>query len=127
MVDGPCQFVSSRLSMVVVAGCAFVYGGRAGGGELTRLAAAALGKARAEVREAAAELRADPRLTAMVEETEDAMNRPLPVADRPAENPVVSPRSDQRAPVSSAHRQQPPTDSYDDYDPYYHRKSWLVD
>lgn len=31
------------------------------------------------------------------------------------------------APVSSAHRQQPPTDPYDDYDPYYYRKSWLVD
>ncbi|GAB2721090.1 hypothetical protein [Nocardia thraciensis] len=98
------------------------YGGSAIAAELTRLAGQALSDARAGVREATAAFRSDPRIAAAVEATEDAMGQPLSTGyHEPAQQPSW--------PQQSSSRRQEVYDPYDDeeYDPYYQRKSWLVD
>ncbi|WP_280268814.1 hypothetical protein [Nocardia wallacei] len=116
------------------------YGGSAIAAELTRLAAQALAEARAGVREATANFRADPRIAAAVDATEDAMNQPLSAVHQPSshdsyrDNGYGSPHQSygqqgwpQQRSASSAPGTYDPYDDEDDYDPYYQRKSWLVD
>ena len=127
------------------------YGGAAVAGELTRLAAQALSSARVEVREAAAAFSADPRIAAMVTDTEDAMNLPMnaggarPDHDvRPTEGVSSQSYSSGTPDVSTGRGPQPPGrpvrapashipyDLYDDapYDdgdePDHRPRSWLV-
>ncbi|MEV5649225.1 hypothetical protein AB0L57_13310 [Nocardia sp. NPDC052254] len=120
------------------------YGGPAVAAELTRLAAQALMKARAEVREAAAAFAADPRIAATVAATEDAMSRPMTAGAGPAPAPHAgqpadryhqgtqeeSRSNDWQPPARSpqAAPGQVPYDLYDDDDddPHYRPKSWLV-
>lgn len=116
------------------------YGGAAVAGELTRLAAQALSSARVEVREAAAAFAADPRIAAMVTDTEDAMSLPMnaggarPDHDvRPTEGVSSQSRGPQppgrpvRTPASHI-----PYDLYDDApyedgdEPDHRPRSWLV-
>ncbi|MCM6775104.1 hypothetical protein NDR87_24705 [Nocardia sp. CDC159] len=104
---------------------ALVYGGAAVGAELTRLAAQALSMARAGVRDAASTFRADPRISAVLEATEDAMDQPLGQVRQPEIGYRPAPPSGRQQPL---HRpvDHDPYDDEDD-DPYYRRKSWLVD
>lgn len=124
---------------------ALALGGAALGAELNQLAAQALTKARAEVRGAVETFCSDPRIADAIDATEDAMSQPLAAAPpSPAmkhgvhgapQNPhYPQPPSYEQptAPPSGFQPQrstQAPTydDPYmdDDYDPYYHRKSWL--
>ncbi|MBF6172723.1 hypothetical protein [Nocardia blacklockiae] len=128
------------------------YGGSAIAAELTRLAAQALEGARAGVREATATFRADPRIEAALEATQDAMDQPLsavqqgPGSSSPGQPSFGQPvsRTGFEQPASHTGFEQPPAsqpagqqsntrtpplydpyDYEDDYDPYYQRKSWL--
>ncbi|MBF6514020.1 YbaB/EbfC family nucleoid-associated protein [Nocardia cyriacigeorgica] len=117
---------------------ALAYGGAAISAELNRLAAQALTEARAEVADAVDAFCADPRIANVIDATHDAMAQP-PVDVRPAaSSPQVhesTPPADVNAGFPPPARRQgetyvtPIDDPYldDDYDPYYHRKSWLVD
>ncbi|TLF76581.1 hypothetical protein [Nocardia cyriacigeorgica] len=117
---------------------ALAYGGATISAELNRLAAQALTKARAEVADAVDAFCADPRIANVIEATQDAMAQP-PVDVRPAVpsahvNESTTPAGGDAGFPPPVRRQRetyltPVDDPYldDDYDPYYHRKSWLVD
>lgn len=94
-------------------------GGAAVSAELTRLAAQALAAARAGVREATATLRADPRIAAALEATQDAMDRPLAVEQPQRRDPPPQPV--ERSPATY----DPYDYEQDEEDRYYQRKSWL--
>ncbi|NKY51688.1 YbaB/EbfC family nucleoid-associated protein [Nocardia vermiculata] len=124
---------------------ALVYGGAAVAAELSRLAAQALTSARSQVSTAMEAFQADPRITAAIQATSDAMDQPLtttappplPVSHdtRPSTHPATDPfvrTNDSRSinrQTPTAHQALPPYDLYDDdvdQDSYYQRKSWLV-